>query len=506
MSKHVIQAHVVDPIPFKPKKRAWEIALYKPDGTPFSPGGGEVGPQGFSSYDIWLSEGNSGTVNDYLASLRGPQGPAGPAGAQGPAGDQGPPGSIGLTGPKGDTGNPGAVGSQGPAGPAGSQGPQGIQGPKGDTGDPGPAGPAGPAGAQGPAGTAGGSVPVVTQLPAAPSDGDEVDLVIDDANSIVWRFKYRAGSASAFKWEFRGGQSLLTQTFAFENLATLGAWADLSTLGPTINAPLAGDYLGEWEFEGYPGGAGAAGFMGLSQSGASPGTVDRTNAITAALSSDAYARRRRRFVNVGVADGFQAKYAALYNPFTFGKRVFSLLPYRVARSDSEQLIWTANGDTNGLFYRLGTKRGSVAWANPVGGSGWVSGTASSNQGNLPVATDRDYNTSSYYASADGVGQWIRWDLGPGRQIALNRYTLLGSAMYRELANWKLQGSNDDVDYTDLDVRVNDAVPLGGWKNMPIAPPGKWRYLRIITTGQNGQGAYAYFYLVEAEFYGTVYYS
>ena len=83
---------------------------------------GEQGPQGFSAFDIWINQGNLGSVEDFLNSLIGPQGPQGPTGPAGPIG------------PKGDQGAQGAQGIQGPIGATGPTGPQGPQGPQGEDG------------------------------------------------------------------------------------------------------------------------------------------------------------------------------------------------------------------------------------------------------------------------------------------------------------------------------------------------------------------------------------
>jgi hypothetical protein len=135
---------------------------------------GEVGPQGNQgpqgdpgdgAYTNWLAEGNVGTVDDFLATLVGPEGPEGP---QGPAGNDG---AQGPQGPAGADGNDGAPGATGPAGANGADGtdgedgasayeiavangfsgteeewleslvgPEGPEGPQGPQGDPGPAG------------------------------------------------------------------------------------------------------------------------------------------------------------------------------------------------------------------------------------------------------------------------------------------------------------------------------------------------------------------------------
>lgn len=81
-----------------------------PAGAPGAPGEqgtqGEQGPQGpagsdgASAYETWLGEGNVGTVDDYLASLVGPEGPEGPEGPVGPAGPEGPEGPSGASAPR----------------------------------------------------------------------------------------------------------------------------------------------------------------------------------------------------------------------------------------------------------------------------------------------------------------------------------------------------------------------------------------------------------------------
>ena len=70
---------------------------------------GAKGSDGKSAYQIWLAAGNTGTEEDYLASLKGEQGIQGLQGLQGEKGEQGIPGPKGDTGAKGDTGTSGAT-------------------------------------------------------------------------------------------------------------------------------------------------------------------------------------------------------------------------------------------------------------------------------------------------------------------------------------------------------------------------------------------------------------
>src|SRR5690625_6470245 len=63
-----------------------------------------AGPEGASAYEVWLAEGNTGSEQDFLDSIKGAMGPAGP---QGPQGATGPAGADGATGPAGADGNDG---------------------------------------------------------------------------------------------------------------------------------------------------------------------------------------------------------------------------------------------------------------------------------------------------------------------------------------------------------------------------------------------------------------
>ena len=128
---------------------------------------GEDGEDGQSAYQIWLANDNTGTEEEFLASLKGEKGetgeagPAGNDGATGPKGETGPQGQQGLQGetgsqgPAGNDGADGATGPQGIQGETGPIGPQGIQGETGSTGAQGPTGPEGPQGIQGEVGPAG---------------------------------------------------------------------------------------------------------------------------------------------------------------------------------------------------------------------------------------------------------------------------------------------------------------------------------------------------------------
>ena len=162
-----------------------------------------------SAYQIWLAQGNTGTAQDFLNTLVGPQGPQGIQGPAGNDGSTGPQGPIGITGPAGPagaqgltgpdgrsayeiallngfvgtetqwllslvgaTGPQGIQGATGPSGAIGLTGPvgaQGLPGTNGTDGADGAVGAQGPQGIQGPIGLTGPAGPQGVQGPAGPS-------------------------------------------------------------------------------------------------------------------------------------------------------------------------------------------------------------------------------------------------------------------------------------------------------------------------------------------------
>jgi hypothetical protein len=87
----------------------------------------------------------------------------------------------------------------------------------------------------------------VTSLPVSPIDGQIIYYRASASDGVIWQLRYNSSSASAYKWEFIGGGSL----FASVGSDTYGTWetyssltyGDLATVGPSIVAPLAGEYI-----------------------------------------------------------------------------------------------------------------------------------------------------------------------------------------------------------------------------------------------------------------------
>lgn len=129
---------------------------------------GATGPAGASAYQIWLDQGNTGTPQDFLNSIAGATGTAGLSGLSAyqlwlSLGNAGTTQDF-IDSLKGETG---ATGSTGPTGAAGAQGIPGIctVGDQGIAGPAGPVGPIGPSGSPGPTGATGAQGPQGIQGP-----------------------------------------------------------------------------------------------------------------------------------------------------------------------------------------------------------------------------------------------------------------------------------------------------------------------------------------------------
>jgi hypothetical protein len=79
--------------------------------------------------------------------------------------------------------------------------------------------------------------------PPDSSSNNDIWIATDvDTDGTVWQFRYNAGSASAFKWEFIGGPPLYTNVDTAQTTASL-TYVDLATVGPQLLITRAGDYL-----------------------------------------------------------------------------------------------------------------------------------------------------------------------------------------------------------------------------------------------------------------------
>ena len=93
------------------------------------------------------------------------------------------------------------------------------------------------------AGGGGSSATYGVAFPGSPSDGQEHILVDSVTNpTYQWRFRYNAGSTSAYKWEFIGGSPAYSaQAGGF--VVNSGTYMDGTPVGPQLTLARAGEYI-----------------------------------------------------------------------------------------------------------------------------------------------------------------------------------------------------------------------------------------------------------------------
>jgi len=180
------------------------------------------------------------------------------------------------------------------------------------------------------------------------------------------------------------------------------------------------------------------------------------------------------------------------------------------------LNWVSNGDSNGVFYYIGTDFGINSWSNPQA-TGQILAAAYPNTTSGTVSKWTNRNPEYEYVGGGGGTNWIAFDLGnDNRQLLLKEYTFQNySSADRYARNWKIQGTNSvaswnsagiiGASWTDLDTRVNDTTMGGGayaWAHYTIASPGsnRYRFFRILQTGGDSLGG-NYICTNEIELYG-----
>jgi len=96
-------------------------------------------------------------------------------------------------------------------------------------------------GALGASAVAGGIIPVVTALPAAPVDGQEIYFKVSE--DTMWHLRYNATATAPYRWVYIGGAPLNNEVVTSANETTSStAFVALTTPGPIITLPLAGEY------------------------------------------------------------------------------------------------------------------------------------------------------------------------------------------------------------------------------------------------------------------------
>ncbi|MBW4425940.1 MAG: discoidin domain-containing protein [Nostoc desertorum CM1-VF14] len=165
------------------------------------------------------------------------------------------------------------------------------------------------------------------------------------------------------------------------------------------------------------------------------------------------------------------------------------------------LTFNANGDTNGVFYWMGTSEGTEVWSNPSD-KGLIIGASGVGAGSPLSLVDR---SDSEFYTANQPNSWISFYLG-GKTLKCNYYSLKSrnssSGFYPR--SWKLQGSNDQNNWVDLDSQIDNTTLNGNsqWLSLPVANSStRYTSFRILMTSLCSSNS-GHLVLGEVELYGT----
>lgn len=170
------------------------------------------------------------------------------------------------------------------------------------------------------------STAIVSSLPGSPADGDVCYYQNSDMATagVVWQLRYRSGGGT-YKWEFIGGGPL-SATIATSEATTSTSYTNLTTTGPSVTAPLAGDYKLMISVRASNNNLDSI-YMSYGIAGAGALDVD---AISTFAGSNATLNLEYTKVRTAAAsDAFVAKYKTASGTSTFLNRTIALLPFHV---------------------------------------------------------------------------------------------------------------------------------------------------------------------------------
>lgn len=155
---------------------------------------------------------------------------------------------------------------------------------------------------------------------------DEVYLEVDATNGVQWHLGYESGETT-YKWRFLGGPPLYSEVATSETTAS-GTYAALSTAGPSIALPRAGDYDVTPGADMSNSNNNTTTFMSYDVGGTGAVDADAAVVIGGSVNEGVSAQKPRRKTAL-TSVTLTSKYRCLSATATISKRFLALTPVRI---------------------------------------------------------------------------------------------------------------------------------------------------------------------------------
>jgi len=163
-----------------------------------------------------------------------------------------------------------------------------------------------------------------TTFPSDPKDGQMFGYQV--ATNTIWQFRYDSSISDDYKWIYTGGPPLQSSVSSGESTSST-TYVDLTTSGPSLTTPLAGDYYLTFSCRMTSSGAAYASM--------SPTATDADGLGLRPGGNVAFASSTRTLLKTAIAKDttYTCKYretAASGFTVTFSNRILLLTPVRVS--------------------------------------------------------------------------------------------------------------------------------------------------------------------------------
>lgn len=168
----------------------------------------------------------------------------------------------------------------------------------------------------------------VGTMPAVGEHGQEV-VYATSTSGVNWRFKYNAASASSYKWEFIGGAPIWA-IVTTQQTTTSTSYTNLTTTGPQVTCPLAGDYfvhIGA-SIQATSGNAASMSYAIGASSAADAEAIYVYQSATTAIEASCFKENLK--TGLAAATVLLTKYKTSAGTGFFKDRTISILPVRVS--------------------------------------------------------------------------------------------------------------------------------------------------------------------------------